>query len=548
MPGTYPAPARATAGPASSARRLVGSSGGPGHATFVTPAICDVEAGVAVARRGYVPAMTSLWHATRPSSPDRALGADPLPDRADLVVVGGGLTGLTTALLARRAGLEVLLLEGRTLGAAASGNTTAKISLLQGTVLSAIRKHHDQSVVDAYVRSNTEGRDLLAGLIEELGVTTQRETAFTYANTEQGLRSVEQEYAAAVAAGLPVRWSDDLELPYDVAGAIALDGQLQVHAMELLEALAQAFETEGGRIVERVRVVKVGLGETVLHTTGGDVRADAVVMATGAPVLDRAAHFSRVVPQRSYALSFALPDDATVPHGMYLSADSPSRSVRYAPSEQGRLLLVGGNGHEVGREPHTDRRVDELVGWTHEHWGPASLTHQWSAQDYEAENRLPIVQQLPGKARVWQVSGFQKWGYTNGPASAVALVAAVTGGTEPSWRDGLRKRVPTVRDLGSAAVAQQKVGWHMTRGWVEALVDGHDDPAPGEGVVRREGAKVVATSNVDGRVCSVSGVCPHLGGVVRWNAAEQSWDCPLHGSRFAPDGSVLEGFATRGLG
>ena len=101
---------------------------------------------------GYGASMTSLWHATRPSAPDRALGSEPLPDRADLVVVGGGLTGLTTALLAQRAGLDTLVLEGRTIGAAASGNTTAKISLLQGTVLSNIRKHHDQGVVDAYVR------------------------------------------------------------------------------------------------------------------------------------------------------------------------------------------------------------------------------------------------------------------------------------------------------------------------------------------------------------------------------------------------------------
>ncbi len=491
--------------------------------------------------------MTSLWHATRPSGPDRTLREQPLPDRADLVVVGAGITGLTTALLAARAGLDVLVLEARHLGAAATGNTTAKISLLQGTVLSEVGKHHDQDVVDAYVRSNTEGRDLLVGLLDELGVAHQRETAYTYANTDKGLRTLEQEYAAAVAAGLPVRWTDQLELPYAVAGAVALDDQVQVHPMEMLEALAAAVEAAGGRVVERVRVTRTGLRETVVHTEAGDVRADAVVMATGAPLLDRAAHFSRMVAQRSYALSFALPDDAAVPHGMYLSADQPSRSLRYAPSEQGRLLLVGGNGHEVGREPDTAARVQQLVDWTHEHWGPATMTHQWSAQDYETENRLPVVQELPGPARVWQVSGFHKWGFTNGPASALALAAAVTGSEEPEWRATLRQRVPGLRDLGSAAVAQQKVAWHMTRGWTQALVDGHDDPAPGEGVVRREGAKVVATSNVDGRVCSVSGVCPHLGGILRWNAAESSWDCPLHGSRFAADGEVLEGYSTRGL-
>ncbi|MDR7363428.1 NAD(P)/FAD-dependent oxidoreductase [Nocardioides marmoribigeumensis] len=376
--------------------------------------------------------MTSLWHATHQPRADRAHSLEPLPDRTDLVVVGAGITGLTTALLARRAGLEVLLLEARSIGAAATGNSTAKVSLLQGTVLSGIRRHHDQEVVDAYVRSNTDGRDLLTGLMEELGVSYQRETAYTYATTDQGLRSLEQEYAAAVGAGLPMRWTDRTELPYDVAGTIALDGQLQVHPMELLEALASAFEDAGGRLVEGVRVVKVGKTETVVHTTVGDVRADKVVMTTGAPTLDRAGHFARVVAARSYALSFALPDEAAVPHGMYLSADQPSRSIRWTPSEQGRLLLVGGNGHDVGRDGHTDRRVQQLVDWTREHWGEVSLTHQWSAQDYTAENLLPIVQKLPGGAEVWQASGFQKWGFTNGPASALALLAAVTGEPEPS--------------------------------------------------------------------------------------------------------------------
>ncbi len=471
-----------------------------------------------------------------------------LPDRAEVVVVGAGVTGMTAALLAQRAGREVLVVEGRDLGAAATGNTTAKISLLQGSILSTIRAHHDDDAVRAYVQANLAGQLLLQELCDELAVPYQVETAYSYAHTDSGRSTLERELAAATTAGLPVDWAQEHELPFETAAQIALEGQLQVDPMELLDALRRAFLDAGGHLVEGVRVTGAGLRQATLATTHGTVETPAIMLATGAPVLDRAGHFGRLVAKRSYALSFTVPDEATVPRGMYLSVDEPSRSIRYAPHGDRRLLLVGGNGHEVGRERNTRRRVEELIDWTQAHWRGAGLTHRWSAQDYQAENQLPIVQKLPGRAHIQIATGFNKWGMTNGPAAAIAMVAAVTGEEEPPWRSELRRRVPGVRDIAEASLAGTKVGFHATVGWGGALLgfDGRE-PAPGEGRVTRRGASIVATSNVEGTICRVSGVCPHLGGVLQWNSAERSWDCPLHGSRFAADGTVLEGMATRGL-
>ncbi|QIK67304.1 FAD-dependent oxidoreductase [Nocardioides sp. HDW12B] len=490
--------------------------------------------------------MTSLWHDTSSRAPS---AGGSLPEHAQLVVVGAGITGLTTALLAQRAGVDVLVLEGRHLGAAATGNTTAKVSLLQGTILSAIRAHHDDDAVRAYVQANAAGQQQVHELMDELGVAYQREAAYTYVNHDSGISTLEKEYDAASAAGLPVLWAETTELPYRTGGAIRLADQLQMDPVELLEALHRAFVDAGGRVVEGVRVTGLGLRSDTVQTTYGVVRAPHVVLATGAPILDRGGHFTRLVAERSYALAFRVPDGGpAVPDGMYLAADSPSRSLRYAPHDDGRLLLVGGNGHEVGREPDTQRRVDELVSWTEEHWPGAVLTHQWSAQDYAAENQLPIVQSLPGGSGIQVATGFHKWGMSNGPAAAIAMVAHVTGEAEPSWRAEMRRRVPGVRDLAEATRAGTKVGFHAVRGWTGALAPfGSSAPAPGEGHVHREGASVVATSNVDGRVCSVSGICTHLGGILQWNAAETSWDCPLHGSRFAADGTLLEGMATKDL-
>ncbi len=455
---------------------------------------------------------------------------------------------MVAALLAQRAGLDVLVLEGRDLGAVATGNTTAKISLLQGSILSTIRAHHDEDAVRAYVQANVAGQQLLQEFCDDLGVAYQLQDAYSYASGEGGLTALERELSAAQAVDLPVEWTEDHELPFPTAGQIVLGDQLQVDPMELLEGMRRAFVDAGGSFHEGVRVIGAGLREANLTTTEGTVQTPNIVLATGAPVLDRAGHFTRLVAKRSYALSFSVPDPTTVPEGMYLSVDEPTRSIRYAPYRGKRLLLVGGNGHEVGRERNTQQRVDELEEWTREHWAGAELTHQWSAQDYQAENQLPIVQKLPSRANIQLATGFNKWGMTNGPAAAIAMVAAITGEDEPGWRAELRRRVPGVRDIAEASVTGTKVGFHMTRGWGEALLtSGTDEPEPGEGKVARRGAGLVATSNVDGRICRVSGVCPHLGGILQWNSAEQSWDCPLHGSRFAADGTLLEGMATRGL-
>ena len=251
--------------------------------------------------------------------------------------------------------------------------------------------------------------------MDELGVAYQREAAYTYVNDESSLSTLEKEYDAATDAGLPVLWAETAELPFRTGGAIRLADQLQMDPMELLEALRRAFVDAGGKVLEGVRVTGLGLRSDTVDTTSGTVRAPHVVLATGAPILDRAGHFTRLVAQRSYALSFRVPaDSAAVPEGMYLSADSPSRSLRYAPYDGGRLLLVGGNGHEVGRERDTQRRVDQLVAWTETHWPGAELTHQWSAQDYAAENaaadRAAAARRLghPGGDRVQQVGDEQR--------------------------------------------------------------------------------------------------------------------------------------------
>jgi glycine/D-amino acid oxidase-like deaminating enzyme len=245
--------------------------------------------------------MTSFWLATHPIT---ATGTPARPgESAEVCVVGAGLTGLTTAVLLARTGRRVVLVEARSVGAVASGNTTAKLSLLQGSVLSELRRRHAAEVVQAYVESNRAGQEWLNAFLGGAGVAVEDRTAWTYASGPEGVDRLERELSAATAAGLAVTRDDATELPFPVAGAIRLDHQLQFHATAVLDALLSDFLAHGGVLHTGCRVRGLRVRERVeLLTSDSAVLADHVVLATGTPCADRGGHFAILQPQRSYAL------------------------------------------------------------------------------------------------------------------------------------------------------------------------------------------------------------------------------------------------------
>ena len=486
--------------------------------------------------------MTSLWL-------DRTLvpSTDPLPERVDDLVVGAGLTGLTAALLLARAGRQVAVIEARHVGAVTTGNTTGKLSLLQGTKLSRMLGLQSTSVVEAYVEANLEGQQWLLRFCAAHGVPVQTRDAITYAATESEIDAARHEHDAAETVGLDVRWVDALDVPFPYHGGTLLPDQAQFDPMDVLEALAAQLHEHGGTVHEGRRVVAVakhGRPRATLDD-GSAVDAEHVILATGTPMLDRGLYFAKVEPLRSYALAF---DTADVPDGMFLSAGSPVRSVRDAPGLDGQQLVVGGNGHPVGRTESELQQVDDLRAWTERYFPGAVETHAWSAQDYRSHDGIPYVGHLPrGGGRIHLATGFDKWGMTNAVAAARNISGQILG-EKPSWARPLGRRITRPQGAFNIVRTNAGVGVAAARSLLGVDLTGVDsDPAEGEGFVGRDGVLPTAVSTVDGRTCAVSAVCTHLGGLLSWNDAEKSWDCPLHGSRFAPDGNVLEGPATKPL-
>lgn len=493
--------------------------------------------------------MKSLW-----LDRESRFTSDAVPEdkHFDTIVVGAGLTGMVTALLLSRSGQRVVVFEARTLGAVTTGNTTGKLSLLQGGALSALRGQYSLKVVQAYVEANKSGQAWLTQYLEQQGVPFQRRTAVTFATTDDGAQRLRREAAVSRDAGLDVHFSRDPGLPFPVIEALELEDQAQIHPMEVLDTLAADIREHGGLVVEDVQVQNVGSELPVeVSTRKGTFTADTVVIATGTPILDRGLYFAKLEPNRSYAAALRPSPGAQLPQAMYLSIDAPTRSQRTHPSAEGELLLVGGYGHTGGRAASPQQHLNDLLGWANKHYPGAEVTHTWSAQDYQATNLVPFFGKLPrGHGRIFFGTGYNKWGMSNGVAAALSITSDILGG-QSDWARIIHHRVTSPQ----GALQAVRLNASTTKRMIEdkAKVRSNPEitdetrPPEGSGVVGLYKGEPAAVSTVDGKVCRVSASCAHLGGLLTWNDAEKSWDCPLHGSRFTPEGKYLEGPATHHL-
>ena len=488
--------------------------------------------------------MTSAWLDTAPPQLEHPqLDGD---WRADVAVIGGGIVGVTTALVLREAGARVVLLEANRIGHGVTGHTTAKVSSQHGMIYAKLQSTFGADGARAYGESNEAALAWIAARIDEDGIDCDFRRRAAYAYVSSKPEQAEKEAEAAAGAGLPAHYSETTPLPYDVAGAVRFDDQAEFHPHKYLLALAEQLD---GDVCERTHAVGVDSdGGCRVKTPGGVVTADRVVVATHYPFLDRSLAFARVHPQRSYALLCRTGDSP--PDGMFISGDSPTRSVRAVPLDGEELLLVGGEGHRTGTGGDSEERYRRLEAFAREYWDVTEIPYRWSAQDGSTLDGVPYVGRLtPWDDRILMATGFGKWGITGGTAAALVLADLVQGRENPwaSLYDPYRIKplAAAPRFIKENAEAGLRfVADRLTKPGRRTV----DDLQPGDaGIVAHDGHKVAAYRDERGAVTAVSPTCTHLGCQVNWNRAERSWDCPCHGSRFAPDGSVLEGPAVHRL-
>jgi glycine/D-amino acid oxidase-like deaminating enzyme/nitrite reductase/ring-hydroxylating ferredoxin subunit len=458
-------------------------------------------------------------------------------------VLGGGIVGVTAARALARGGASTALLEARRVGAGVTGNTTAKLSSLHGLSYASLRAGVGDDAASAYGQANEEGITRIVELATELGIDCdlRRKPNFTYTESEDERGAIEDEVAAATALGLPASYTEETELPFEVAAAVRFDDQAEFHPYRYVRGLVEAAERAGCRIFEDTRATGVD-GTEIRTALGPRVRAERVIVATHIPFLDRGLFFARTHPERSHAIAVRVPRSPL--EGMYISAGSPVRSLRSHPVDGGELLIVAGESHRVAEGDEVDRYL-RLEAFARERFGAEAVEYRWSSQDNMPEDGLPFVGRLvPFSDRHLVVTGLRKWGLAMGTTAAEIIAAQALG--QPSSRgeafrpERFHPRAASRELLSHNAHSGLRfVGDRLTRR------EPADGLVPGEGRVVGSGVGQAALYRDDkGVVHELSARCTHLGCIVRWNRAEASWDCACHGSRFGALGDVIQGPAT----
>jgi glycine/D-amino acid oxidase-like deaminating enzyme/nitrite reductase/ring-hydroxylating ferredoxin subunit len=397
------------------------------------------------------------------------------------------------------------------------------------------------------------GFQQILDLVKTSGVDCMLENGpphVVYAEDREKAGEVEKEAEVARRIGIPVTLSDQAPLPFGITAALHFENQAHFHPGRYLAGLAEVFVREGGIVVEGVRARDVDEDGDVCHveTTAGTVSTPHVVVATQYPFLDRGGQFARMKASRSYGVAGVLPDGMSA--GMTINVGSATHSTRTAHLDDERLLIVVGEGHEVGHVSDTGERWLRLQDCARDRFGVTDFRYHWSAEETSTTDHLPFAGLIaPGSERIFTACGFAGWGMTNGTASAILIRDLILGHNNPWAATFDPRRAMT----GGFRKQDVKHNMHVAKTWAKGRLAGAPkgslvDLQPGEAAVLEvDGEQTAAYRDEQGDLHAVSSVCTHMKCTVAWNDGEKSWDCPCHGSRFDPEGHVLHGPASSPL-
>ena len=472
----------------------------------------------------------------------------------DVSIVGAGIAGLTTAYLLARHGLSVAVLDAGVIATGESARTSAHLTSALDDRYYRLEQRHGIMGAALAAESHAAAIDFIEQVTTLHGIDCdfRRVDGYLFLHEGGSVDELYRESAAAARAGLTVDLVDTVPgLGAGGGPALRFARQAEFHPLRYLRGLADLAVQAGARIFTRTRAVAVtgGAVATVTTADGHHVSAGAALVATDVPVNDRLRMHPKLSPHRTYVIAAEIPVGAMPPALLWDTA-SPYHYVRTLKEDGTLFLVVGGADHPTGRGP-LDAQAPylELEAWMRQHFPLAGpVRWHWSGQIIETVDSLAYIGPNPGDGgNVHIITGDSGNGLTHGTLGGM-LVADLIRGRPNRWSELYRPDRLSLRALGefalnNAGVLGQYSDWMTTGDVVSA-----DEIGPGSGAILRRGlTKVAAYRNENGVLHTCSATCPHLGGVVRWNAGEKTWDCPCLGSRFDALGRVLNGPATADL-
>jgi len=475
--------------------------------------------------------------------------------RTDVCVVGAGIAGLSIAYELLAQGLKVTVLDRERLGLGETGLTTAHLSNALDDGYRNLQKLHGFEGARLAAQSHTEAIAFIERMqaTENIDCEFERVNGYLFLGPNHTVSVLQEERKAAQQSGLSdVRLVDRAKSAlFDTGPCLVFPRQAQFHPLRYLDGLAEAVERNGGQIYTHAEVSEIfgGTYSYVKTSQGFKVEAENIVVATNAAINNLFAIHTKNPAYRSYVVGVTIPSQQ-VDHSLFWDTSTPYHYLRMVkdPTTGEDILLVGGEDHRTGQDVDPEEHFRKLERWINHRMGIESrVVTRWSGQILEPVDGLAYIGRNPGEQNVFIVTGDSGHGLTHG-SIAGPLIRDLILKRENPYQHLYDPSRFHYRSLGSYVKAAAQSTFPYSDWLLEGDVPSVAQIPNGEGAVIREGlSKVAVYKDEVGRLHACSAVCTHLGGIVRWNGAEKTWDCPCHGSRFDRFGEVVNGPANHPL-
>jgi len=486
----------------------------------------------------------SYWHET---TDIKTLQSPDIKDKKfDVLIIGAGLTGLTTAYLLRNSGYKIGIIEGTHLGYGVSGFSTAKITVQHNLIYDYLINNFSIEEAKQYLKANTEGATLIKEIISTNNIDCdfKEQTSYVYTTKEEEIEMLKNELEAYKKLSIDGFYTEDLNLPNKAIGAIGIKDQGQFNPLKYLYSLYNILVNNSScEIYENVRALNIEPSSKghVVKTEKGNVYANKVIVTSHYPFdNDFGLFFLRLYQDKSYVM--AVKTNTEPFDGMYINISDPIYSMRYHFSEKENLLILSGGNHKVGIKENEEDSYKDLENFLKDNFKNYEIISKWSTQDCMTYDKVPYIGRYSDNVEnIYVATGFKKWGITHSAAAAIILRNKVLNIEDDFSQIYNPSRITPI--LSSKEFIS--TGVNIASGFIKRVVPPSDeifDVKIGEGkIVNYNGKKVGVYRNDNGDYFCINPVCTHLKCAISFNGAEKTWDCQCHGSRFDVNGKILEG-------
>lgn len=465
--------------------------------------------------------------------------------KVDIAIIGGGITGITTALLLKEEGFKVALIEADRIAQGTTGHTTAYVTSQHDIIYNNLINSMGVEKAKQYADANQGAIDFIESMVNKYNIHCDfcRLPAYIYTTDETYIDSIKKEAEAAKKLGINAKFVESLNLPFSIKGALCFENQGQFHPRKYLLKIAENIHGQNCNIYEHTRIVDIERGNkyTLITDTGLKIEAPKVVLASHFPFYDGLGlYFTRLRPERSYVITAKIKNK--LENGTFVDAGEAGWYFRSQKSRDEQMIIIGGQDHKTAHGNDLMQKYINLKNYAETTFDVEKFMYVWSTQDYITIDGIPYVGNLTSSSEnIYVATGYGEWGMTNGTAAAGILRDIIVKNKSPYEDVYNPSRNISTEGVKNLVKENFDVAKQLLKGKFEAgqyNIDLKNDEGK---VVEIDGGRYGAYRDINGKLHLVDITCTHLGCELKWNDAEKSWDCPCHGSRFTFEGDIIEG-------